>query len=101
MLPGSHLPKPQRWPWIRSMLLPVVVAVLLIVALTKWVEWRPAFMSPSRSAVYHMQNGRWQQLPELPGSAEELEVSTSGKVWALIWQAGTGNQLARLDGPSW
>src|SRR5579871_2126266 len=58
-------------------------------------------MAPSRSAVYHMQNGRWQQLPELPGSAEELEVSASGKVWALIWQAGTGNQFARLDGPSW
>ncbi len=101
MITGTQLPKPKKWLWIRSMLPPVVVGVLLIAALGKWVQWRPEFMSFSRNAVYRVQNGTWQRLPELPGRPEKVRVSAGGKVWALFWRAGSGSQLARLDGPSW
>src|SRR5258708_606047 len=101
MLTNAQLPKPENSSWIRSMMPPVVLAALLIVAITKWVEWQPAFLRPSWNEVFHMENGAWQRLPELPGEPQKLQVSTGGAVWALIWNYGVGNALARLDGPSW
>ena len=82
------------------MLPPVLAAVILIVVLTKWSQWRPAFLEPSRNVVCRMQNGAWQKLPPVPGEVELLRVSARGRRWATIWHGGD-HALARLDGASW
>jgi tetratricopeptide (TPR) repeat protein len=97
----AQLPKPRKSSWIRSMLPPVVVGILLIAAIPKWLSWRPARLEPSRNAVYVIRNAVWQPLPELPGEPEKLQVSQGGAVWALVWRRGVGSQLARLDGAAW
>jgi len=83
------------------MLPPAVAGVLLMVALTKSFYWLPTLLSPSRDALFRLENGKWQPLPELPGRVEKLRVSAGGAVWALFWRTGSGSELARLDGRSW
>ena len=83
------------------MLPPVAVAVLLILAVTRWFQWHPSFLEPSHNAVYAIRDDAWQALPALPGDPEKLQVSAGGTVWALVWHYGVGSELARLDGPAW
>ena len=83
------------------MLPPVVAAALLIVAFTRWFQWRPSYLEPSANSVYAIHNGVWRPLPPLPGQPEKLQVSAGGTVWALLWHYGAGSELARLDGSAW
>ena len=83
------------------MLPPLLIAALLIAAFVKLFAWHPAFLEPSWNAVYRIQNGVWQALPELPGDPEKLQVSAGGAVWALYWHYGVGGELARFDGVAW
>ncbi len=96
-----QLPEPVKFSWIRSLLPPVVLAALLVFALTKSFSWHPDYLEPSHSVPFRWQNGVWQPLPALPGSLEKLRVSARGTLWALYWRHGIGAALARLDGSSW
>jgi tetratricopeptide (TPR) repeat protein len=101
MLPDRQLAKPQQAAWIRWMLPPAVLAVILILTMTKWLQFAPAFLAANRNAVYQVHDGVWKRLPELRSEAEKVEVSPAGKLWALTWHYGKGSELARLDGAAW
>lgn len=98
MLTHTEAPKA---PWIRSMLPPVLTAACLMFAVTRSYSWYPAVLDPARQAVFHIENGVWRQLPELPGRPEQLRVSGGGAVWVSYWRRGVGTEMARLDGASW
>jgi len=80
---------------------PVVVAALLIFALSRWFQIGAGFLSPIQHAVYRMTNGSWLRAPELPGDPDRVLVSSNATVWALLWHHSHGSELARLDGVRW
>ena len=101
MSPDAPKPNPNRPLGKLAILPPVAVAILLILAGPKLLEWLPRFLEPSHNAAYRIQDGAWRPLPPLPGNPEKLQVSAGGTVWVLVWRYGVGSELARLDGSRW
>ena len=87
--------------WIRVAAPPVVLAVLLAFAFSRWFYWYPSFLQPNRTEASVWQNGSWKRLPDSQDALQQIRVSRSSVVWALMWRHGVGAEVARLDGTTW
>jgi tetratricopeptide (TPR) repeat protein len=88
---------PEKKPAKRSLLVPIVLLGILVVAFFVELRWTRS-MTAGRVSLFHQTPAGWQKLPAPSAYPESLRISKGGTVWTLN---EPGAVLSRWDGARW